>query len=1366
VVDELAFRQSNSNGIDPERLARRNAMTEPGAPKRRRRLWKFLLLTVVAGLVALAGLAWYLTTDSFQAMMRRRLVAELEHISGGRVELGSIHTIPFRLQVDVRDLTIHGREASTDVPLAHVDRLVTRMTIISTLGAEIGFHSLVLDHPVIHLIAYPDGTTNLPSPRLRASQIAQVEQLFALSIRRLEVNHGEFLWNDQTIPIDFKAADVTAEADYSVFHRRYDAHLTVGKIDTKYGDYRPVAWKGEAHFALMADALEIKSVTASSGHSHAEASGRITNLRQPQFLGQYGLSVDLAEAAPILRVPQLRRGILQVNGQGSWAGPVFSSTGKLSLNQLEWRDNSMVLRTSSLNTHFNLDSRRLMLSAIQGNAFGGNLSGDAEITNWLNPAPANKRGKSADEQVAAVRVKIRDISVGELSTNFSSLRPLLELNLAGSATGTVETHWRGSARNAESTIAFDVAPPSQSPAGQLSTRAHARVIYRQPAGDIEVSEFNAGTRATQFRASGTLSQHAALKVSVNSSDLEEWDRVMSLVGFQQRYPVTMHGSASFNGTATGRFSDLSLAGKIQAENFEIEIPAHAHATKERVRGDFLSADIQISPYSFTAHHGMWRNGATTLSFSANAGLESWEFLSASPFSAHLTTQSADVREAMAIADLHYPVSGKLNFSVDIGGTQKQPGGHGSLRLFDAMIAGKAVRELDSMVSLLESRVSLQDIRVIYQDAEVTGSGGYDLSTNAYSLDLHGHNFDLAGIPTLQTGPLPIEGRVDFDAKSSGTPQAPVINAKIRLRNLVVGNELVGDYVFEAMTQGADLQLDGRSQFKQAELNIDGNVHLRQQWLADLDLHFNHLDVDPLLRIYLGKYVTGHSEAAGEVQLRGPLLNPRELQVTANVSDLFADLEHVQIRNNGPIRFVFADQSLTVQQLHLVGGGTDLAVAGTAKIGGDQQLALHADGNADLKLLHSFDSDFTSSGPVAVNVGLAGTISHPAWQGTLQVSGGSIQYSDLPSALSDIKGRLIFNQNRLQVETLTARVGGGVISFGGYATAYQRQLNFDLTLGGKDVRLRYPQGVSSMTDAQMRWTGTSAASTISGDVTVTRLAVTPGFDFGSYLTSSAQTVALPQNNPLLSRISLDLHIVTTPELQMQTAALRLSGNADFRLRGTASKPVLLGRADVIEGEVYFNGAKYRLERGDITFTNPVTTTPFLDLQASTRVREYDITLTLNGQIDKLKLNYRSEPPLPQTDIISLMAVGQTQEQNAQLQQSGQSPYVAQASSAMLADAINSALSNRSQRLFGISHIKVDPQGLNTETSPVQPTPLPAVTIEQQVRDNITLTYTTNVAQTSQQIIQGIYNITSDVMIVGIRDYNGVVSFELRLRQRKR
>ena len=74
-------------------------MTETGAKPGRRRIWKYLLLLGLAGGVALAGIGWYSTTDSFRTLVRQRLIATLERMTGGRVELGSIHVVPFHFQL-------------------------------------------------------------------------------------------------------------------------------------------------------------------------------------------------------------------------------------------------------------------------------------------------------------------------------------------------------------------------------------------------------------------------------------------------------------------------------------------------------------------------------------------------------------------------------------------------------------------------------------------------------------------------------------------------------------------------------------------------------------------------------------------------------------------------------------------------------------------------------------------------------------------------------------------------------------------------------------------------------------------------------------------------------------------------------------------------------------------------------------------------------------------------------------------------------------------------------------------------------------------------------------------------------------------
>jgi translocation and assembly module TamB len=238
------------------------------------------------------------------------------------------------------------------------------------------------------------------------------------------------------------------------------------------------------------------------------------------------------------------------------------------------------------------------------------------------------------------------------------------------------------------------------------------------------------------------------------------------------------------------------------------------------------------------------------------------------------------------------------------------------------------------------------------------------------------------------------------------------------------------------------------------------------------------------------------------------------------------------------------------------------------------------------------------------------------------------------------------------------------------------------------------------------------------------------------------------------------VISTPELEVQTSLAKISGDADLRLRGSIARPVVLGRINIVDGDVFFSGTKYHLERGDITFTNPVRIEPILNVEASARVREYDITLGFHGSVDKLSTNYRSEPPLPSSDIIALLALGRTRQDTALNQPTNQS-FTDTASNAILGQALNAALSNRVQKLFGVSRIKIDPQVGGPENNPNA-----RLTIEQEVNKNITLTYITNLASSAQQIIQVEYNITKNLSILAVRDQNGVFGFEIRMRQRKK
>jgi translocation and assembly module TamB len=1375
---------------------------------RRRRWWKYLLIVAGLGFVTLLVAFWYITTDSFQNYVRKRMVAEVERITGGRAEAGSFHVVPFRMQVEVRNITVHGKEAATDAPLVHVDSLVAHVKVISFLRTEFGFHSLTLDHPVVHIAIAPDGTTNVPTPQApqTPSERAPIERLFALSIDHLAVQNGELQWGDQKIPLDLTVHDTNLHMDYSFLRGRYESHLALGKVDTTFADFRPFAWMTAVDFSLGTTFVDVKSLQWSSGRSSVQASGRITDFRNPRLDADYDVHVDLADAAAIARRHDLRAGVSELKGNGHWFlneamgsslneealnASEFTASGALTLHDLGWQDDQFTLKQASATADYQVTDQQIKLSKLQGKLLGGNVAGDAQVDNWLHsipmPAPGKvrkgtenlpvmtatrppvKKGEKAKEpgvQSGVVHLRLRDVSAAEAASALDvPAHRLGHFHPAGSATGTADAAWKESYKNTEVAFALDVSPPSHPAAGELPVTAHFQGKYRAASDSLEVAQFNLSTPASRVQASGTLADTSTLHLSVSTSNLEEWRPLVTALGGPINLPFRVDGNATFNGVAGGTFSSPTLNGTLVAEDFEFAMPKTSLTPEQKVHWDSLAATIQLSSHELALHGGTLRRSDTSADFELSAILQKGQFTDDTPFTAQVNLHNVDVASTAALAGFNRPVSGTADVSLQILGTRLHPQAQGHIHATDAAAYGEAIEEFDADLRILGTETALNNIRLTHGDAEVSGTAAYTPDTRSFRLDLKGENFDLAQVRQIHLDELPVEGSADFTLQGSGTLDAPQINAAVHVSDLTFDRELSGGMDLEATTKDGELRITGRSDFPKGKLTIAGSVAMHGDYPANITAETDHVDLDPIWRAYLGQQLTGHSSVSGSITMKGPLRYPRQWTLQGTATDLFIDVEYAKLHNQGPVSFTYANQTAVIASAHLVGEGTDVTGHGSIHFAGARELDMAADGQADLKLLSGVDPDLTASGVMTVHMTLGGTVTEPLPLGSIEIKNGAANYAGLPSGLSDMNGSLVFTRDSVHIVQLTSRTGGGTLDLKGDATNYNRQLSFNLTAVGKDVRLRYPPGVSSTADAELHWVGNRSSSTVSGDILVTKLAVTPGFDFASYLERSRQSAVLaPANSPLYN-VKMDVAVRTAAELQMKTAVARLSGDANLRLRGSVARPSVLGRADILEGDANFNGIKFRLERGDITFANPVAIEPQVNLQATTHVRNYDLDVTVIGTPDRLNVNYRSEPPLPKSDIIALLALGRTSEESEQLQQqSGQTVFTDEASNLIINQAINSTVSSRMQKLFGVSRIKIDPQGLTTETNPTAKGP--QVTIEQQFANNITLTYSTNVSQSSQQIIQGEYYINRNVSIVGTRDQNGVVSFDVRVRQRRK
>jgi translocation and assembly module TamB len=403
---------------------------------------------------------------------------------------------------------------------------------------------------------------------------------------------------------------------------------------------------------------------------------------------------------------------------------------------------------------------------------------------------------------------------------------------------------------------------------------------------------------------------------------------------------------------------------------------------------------------------------------------------------------------------------------------------------------------------------------------------------------------------------------------------------------------------------------------------------------------------------------------------------------------------------------------------------------------------------------------TASGQTTFNLDAGGTFDHPELTGQVKLSNVSMSIESLPNGISQLNGTLALDQDRLQVKNLVGTTGGGQVSITGYVT-YQQGIYSDLTATGKDIRIRYPAGISSMIDTKLRLQGTQDNLLLSGSVRLTRFTISPNLDFASFSGPSNSIAPPPDPNAFSNHVRLDIHVTSSPELDFQNSYAKLAGDIDLRVRGTISQPSVLGHITVTEGSATFAGTQYQLQHGDIFFSNPVRIDPVIDLDATARVEDYDITIGLHGTPSNLSPTFRSEPPLSQQDIFSLLAMGRTQEEQQIYSMQAQQAGVNTAADALLGGALNATVSSRIQKLFGGGSVKIDPSWVGSLGNSTA-----RITVSQQVSKNATLTYATNINSTAQQLIQAEVNVTRTVSVLAVRDESGVFSLMVKVHKRFR
>ncbi len=1330
----------------------------------RRRRWRWLRHILVAKasliLLAIVTVLIFFGSGAGNPLLRRYVIHKLELSTGGRAELRTISIRWWSLQARLRGLVIHGKEPAGTEPLFAAEEIRVGLRIDSFWGRKVSLDELYLGQPSVHLRVDKDGKTNLPPfAASRSSREFTPQTLLDLHIRKVQIENGWLLYNDVRTPLGVEGNELflTLDASGSADHPLYAGDFAWKSVKFTALSFFPAPTGISAKFTVWREGFRLEQGIVNTEHSHLDAQADMQNFAQPRWTFRYRGWVNLLDLRETLRSSDIPTGRADVRGEGSYAGGKLATSGSYSgediaLSYLPYFHAKNVTSRGS----FHMDNAGIDVPDFFAQALGGRVTGRVKIR--------------FDGMQFRADTHVQDVPLASL---FPSIEhrgfPIDELHWDSVLTAdTVET-WSGPFRHFEIGVKMQWTSPDEVAEGHTPVDGEWQFRYRYDPGTLSIDSGEFETPESRGFLSGILApRDTALDLRFETGSLENYRDFINAIRGAAPHSTdeikTIAGSITWDGKISGPAGSPTFSGHLRGERVRYE----------NIALDFLDGDLTYSQDELTLSRGRLRDGAIDTNIELALALSDWSFDSDNTWSADLSFGSTPLDALQQFLGTHYPARGNLSGQFHGRGTRQHPALTGLFDLSDGSVYDVVFNRLRGQLnaSAEEVRIANAELRLFAPGKEagrgagiVTGTAGYNLVDHTVSADLVGASLPLANFEKLQSARLPVDGQVTFRLKASGPLDAPRADGTFRVVDLKVGQTIIGSFDGELNSDGQTARLKLGSAMSTGELSGNLTLGLSQPFPLEGKIAIHNISLDPFLFTALHlKDFDGHGVADGEIAISGNLQHPESLVADTRFSRLVFTYQNVRLENSEPVHFRSSRDALQIESATFRGTDTDIKVAGNVQFSNGRSINLRLNGALDLRLIASMAPGMSGSGSAQVNAVFEGTLDRPHITGRIHIENASARAADFPTGLSAIKGDLIFDANRLYFDNLTAEAGGGTLRLAGTVNYTERPLRYDITARSDGTRIRYPEGMSWLTAGSLRLAGTTNGGVLSGRVTVERVSLSQGLESAGSLVSSKEGISAPTTtSPFLRNLQFDVEAVSAPDARMQWPGAELEAEANLRVRGTWEHPIVLGHIHVLSGELLFHGNRYKVARGDINFANPFRLDPVINVEASTTIQQYEITLNFTGPSSKLSLAYRSDPPLPGNDIVTLLALGQTSAEGTS-RSAGGAQGGASGASALLSEAVSSQLGGRLEKLFGITNFRVDPGLTGVGTTGSGQNAAARVTVQQQVTRNVTVTYVSNVGSTQQQVIQVEYNVNRNISIVALRDYNGTFGIDIKIKKR--
>ncbi len=969
--------------------------------------------------------------------------------------------------------------------------------------------------------------------------------------------------------------------------------------------------------------------------------------------------------------------------------------------------------------------------------------------------------------------------------------------ITGKTTGKIDLSFRGTDfKDASGTVTADfVANAGNEENGLVPVNGKLGLKATKGLFDVDYADFN--TEKSAFSAQGRFDlegNNSNLTIALNSSDAQEIQRLIRVLGVAPELDeqlntasATLAGTLTFNGTLTGNIEKPIIEGKTKLESIAIRgtnlgsLASNISVTETGVEiSEGILQDSNGGKIDFNVQ--IPNAGGNTIALQAtldrfNAGTL------AKAFPEYLPERFRDFEAA---------TSGK----VDLKGLPNEMIGTSELSSQNGRIAGEPFDSFNSLLTFDKSLVTIKTFETKFGDASLSLGGTYDGETTMFDVNFNGSNLETERLSRIfiNNSSFPkIKGLIQMNGKATGE-LLDFSTYYVRLTgagsNIVVNDTDAGGIAFNVQTENKILsavllvELQSQQQRIFADLNLgDENLPL------SVSTKFEQTSLAPFIALLQPPdSVAINGRATGKISFGGNLMTKDSkgenvfttdnLKGTAEFNEFGLQFDDTPFAAIEPIMVRFSTSEVTVENAKFGGAGSNVVVNGTKALNENGVNNLTLNGKMNMRIIDKFTRNTFFGGIADLGISLTGTNKDARLSGTAETSNATIATFVNSERLTfdRIKAKVLFTSNQLQIQNAIGYVGGGkVVGSGGGVIEGLKLQKFRLRLDGSNITAPLPRNYVTTGDAQIEITGERIGNDyntlISGTIFGKRATYTKDIDLADFIgtrtqgTISAGTAALPFGVP-----KLDLRIEGREVLYLKNNLADLVASVSLRLTGDIDFPQVSGRLTTTSGTLFFRNDRYEIRRGVLEFPPNSDQDTIISLQAESEINGYQIFTDLSGSLsdlDGLTINARSNPSLPQADVVSLITTGNLSNTDTGIPTLAQSGLNTAAN--ILTDSlINNPARKATDKLFGLNKFEIDPILSGKRLNPTA-----RLTVGRQINKNLAVTYSTNLSAEANQVLAVEYRVSNRLSFVAQYEQNSLgnitqkrdnFNFEIRLRKR--